>query len=236
MSSGFMRAISVRSASGPMPGFSISARIFAVRAAACRSKRAIRNSDERGIVFRFVAAIDIPMSIWNRMCLRALRHNRRASFAVAFSGFTCVKCTPCGRNLRNSGSLYVVTPWPITLMPSRGIGGGSGGFAAASRLGIARSRRAKRIQLMRRPQMRRKLLDKLPRRIHPVVVHELLRKLDLLESCEPFRTIRRRKRRKRFQFLLDGFSLDRKFVVVLNNFAQQARHKTRRQLRRAWRV
>src|SRR5580700_6148596 len=93
-------------------------------------------------------------------------------------------------------------------------------------LRISERRRAKGIQLVGRPEIRRELLDKLRWRVYPIELFELRGKMDLSESFEPILDLFGRKRVQISKFPLERFALRGKLEIVIDGLSQQAWQKT----------
>ncbi len=115
--------------------------------------------------------------------------------------------------------------------PSRGTQAGSGGAADLQTARVFHRRLAKGIQLMGGSRdapitVQRKWAGELTQS----KFFELRGLADLGESLKPFFQLLRGQRIQIRQFLLDGRALGRKLEIVVDDLAQQARHKGQRQL------
>src|ERR1700751_6471838 len=88
---------------------------------------------------------------------------------------------------------------------------------------------SERIQLMGRPQIRRQLLDKLSRLVHPVESLQLRRERNLREFLDPLLGLVFGYRIPVGKFLFQASTLGRKLEVVIDDFAEKTRNKAERQ-------
>ncbi len=149
-----------------------------------RLQRAVGDGGQRGVVFGLLAAVDVPVRVGLGMRFGpssdSIKQNAHAIFRIDASVVRTMRAQFAEERRVIGGD--ALADYGHSEARRGGRRGRNGGAQA---VGVRDGRGPKGIELVRGPEMRGKLLDKLCRRVDPIKIFESSGKMDLRKALQP---------------------------------------------------